>query len=155
VKSLYVTVVLLLVTVGGPLPAQTNAGGQILFLHLKVKDQIITLLDSAAVPGTLKPPRELNEGLEYRLVSSTGEFLWKGGIDDPRVRRVEYDDPAQPGKLQVKFIRSDEAEFTVRVPVVSSAERVEFDVIEPAVSGTNGSPSTIRKKLGSVLLPPK
>ena len=135
-----------------PAVPQTNDTPQILFLHLKVKGETISLQEATLVAGTLKPQREIQAGLEYELLSKTGHSLWKGTVHDPRVRRLEYEDPPGSGVLKAKIIRSDEAEFSLRVPVVSAADHLEFHSVEP---GTNAQPFLVRKSLGRISLPPK
>src|ERR1043166_1660851 len=114
----------------GPLGAQTNDEPQILFLHLKLKNKTISLVKSTQVPGVVKAPRTAPTGLQYEVVSATGESLWKGTIEDPGERHLEYEDPPGSGKLKRKTIHFDEAAFMVRVPLLPAAQRVEFYTLE-------------------------
>jgi hypothetical protein len=117
--------------------AQTNQQPSILFLHLVVTNQAISLVDSNLRPGVLKPGLEADStGLFYELVSEAGATLWKGSMADPSVRHLEYEDPANPGKLQRKSVKLDKAEFTLRVPFHQSARRINFFKLALGAPGT-------------------
>jgi hypothetical protein len=134
--------------------AQTNEAPQILFLHLKLKHNAISLVESNVAPGTLKPPRPAETGIRYELLSATGESLWQGWLDDPRERQIEYEDPPRSGKLKRKTFRREEAEFTMRVPVRAAAHRIEFHALEaPAMEAT--TTNQVRKLLGCLILNPE
>lgn len=133
--------------------AQTNQQPQILFLHLVVKNQTVSLVDFNLRPGVLKPGLEADStGLFYELVSEAGATLWKGSMADPSVRHLEYEDPANPGKLQRKSVQLDKAEFTLRVPFHQAARRVDFYKL------ATGAPGAVRQEvsrtsLGNITLP--
>ena len=134
--------------------AQTNDAPKILFLHVRIeKDKGIKLIQSQTRDGQLKPPRnaDQSEGIHYDLVTKDGKALWRGVIQNPAERVVEYEDPPRSGKLKKKRIKSDTAEFTIRVPVAADAQRVEFYTLDASppnrVAQTN--------KLGSVNVPAK
>lgn len=135
-----------------PLPAQTNSGPQILFLHLKLTNQVISLVEANVRPGVLKPASNSEaDGVEFELVSTAGAVFWKGAMANPSVRHVEYEDPPHSGQLRRKAIPLDEAEFTVRVPVVPGATRVDFYKLDPPASAARNIVS--RKLLGSIACP--
>ena len=136
------------------LAADTNATPQILFLHLKVKNQAVSLVDSVARPGVLKArPAAASESLHFELFSATGESVWKASVPDPAVRHVEHEDPPGSGNLISKTVVLDETEFTVRVPAMSNARRIDFYKLEPSATNATAATTFNRKSLGSVALP--
>jgi hypothetical protein len=153
-RSVAKCLLVLLLLWGGALLAQTNGGPAILFLHLKVKNQVVSLVETSTSPGVLKKSRDPVAGeLQYELVSTTGESLWKGAVADPSIRHLEYEDPPGSGKLKSKTILLDEAEFTIRVPVVSKARQVNFCILDNPAAGAEGGKGLTNKSLGSVVLP--
>ncbi len=133
--------------------AQTNTQPQILFLHLMLTNQVVSLVDSSLRPGMLKPGLEADStGLFYELVSEAGATLWKGSMADPSVRLLEYEDPANPGKLQRKRVPLEKAEFTLRVPFHQVARRITF--FKLASNGPGAAQQEVsRISLGSIALP--
>jgi hypothetical protein len=131
---------------------QTNDSTKILFLHIKIKGQSVSLLDTVTRPGVLKRPGDpAPDALHYEVFSAAGETLWKGALEDPTARRFEYEDPPGSGKLKRKVVLVDETEFTVRIPVLSDAQRVEFYKLEQ--SSSSNQKSATRRTLGTILLP--
>jgi hypothetical protein len=133
--------------------AQTNSGPGILFLRLKVKNQTISLVEATLRPGVLKPGLEGDStALFCELLAEDGTALWKGNMPDPNLRHFEYEDPSNPGQLRRKSVQVSEAEFTLRVPSVPAARRIDFFKVQP------GSPGVSLQKLsrtswGSITLP--
>ena len=145
--------VLFLFWVGASL-AQTNAEPKILFLQLKVKGGAVSLVKSATRPGILKRTRTpAADELQFELLSETGESLWRAGVPDPTVRRVEYEDPPGSGNLKSKVIQLEEAEVTVRVPVVPKGHHVEFYRLEAPTPGAKGEKTFAHRSFGTVRLP--
>lgn len=129
---------------------------QILFLHLKLKDDVVTLVNSSVQPGRLKrPPAPQKEGeLQLELTAGRGKPLWVDSMGDPTVRRFEYQDPDRPGSMKVKTIRTSEAEFTIRVPFHRAAKQLEVYRVDRAARRTDKRvPEDQRKHLGTVLIP--
>ncbi len=95
----------------------------ILFLHLRMTNGQVVLIDQVKTRGTLKgrgngsPAR----GLQLELHSATGRTLWSHVIDDPASRRLEYEDPGNPGKILSREITLTNVDFTVRVPARADA----------------------------------
>ena len=145
--------VFLLLAGGRTADAQTNPQPYILFLHLKVTRQAVSLVESNLRPGLLKPGLEADTtGLSYELVSEAGTALWKGSMADPNLRHLEYEDPANPGKLLRKSVQLDEAEFTLRVPFHQAARRINF--FRLATGGAGAAQLAVaRTSLGSITLP--
>ena len=133
--------------------AQTNARPQILFLHLIVTNQAVSLVDSNLRPGVLKPGLEADStGLFFELISEAGTALWKGSMADPSVRHLEYEDPANPDRLLHKSVQLDKAEFTLRVPFHEQARRINFFKLSAGGPGA-AQQAASRTSLGSITLP--
>ena len=127
---------------------------QIVFLHLRLNNGDLTLVESSIRPGTLKDrerPEQVGK-LLYDVVSATGLPLWSGSTDDPSRRRYEYEDPENAGRLKVKFVVLDDVEFTVRVPLFAEARRVVFFRMDSTVRIPLTAESS-RTLVGSIDLP--
>jgi hypothetical protein len=133
--------------------AQTNSPPQILFLHLVITNQTVSLVDSNLRTGTLKPAPEADStGLFYELVSPADDLIWKGSTADPTLRHLEFEDPAKPGELRRTTVHLDRAEFTLRVPFQPTARRINFFKLTAGPPGTV-QPAIARVSLGSITLP--
>ena len=134
----------------------TNPPPQILFLHVKIKNQQVTLLETTTRPGVVKPMRAGSpDELQFEMLSADGTSLWSAAVPDPTIRVVEFEDPPGSGNLKRKSVPVDDVEFTVRVPVTASAQHVDFFKLEPAAGSAQlSTPAPPAKKmLGSVTLP--
>jgi len=132
--------------------AQSTSAAQIVFLHFKIKDDTIALVKSNTRPGVVKQRRggETHGGIYYDVVSSSGQSLWHGVMDDPLVQRMEYGDPTNPGQLNIKYVKLKEAEFRLRMPFKPEAHRIEFYRVEPPIDQNRRK--ILRRPLGSILL---
>jgi len=134
--------------------AQTNDGPKILFLHVRMeKGKKAELVESKIRDGELKPALNVDQadGIHFELLTKDGKSLRHGTTPDPTRRVVEFEDPPQSGKLKRKQVELADAEFAIRVPLATNAQRVEFYTL--AKSNTNGVAHTNR--LGSVIVPTK
>jgi hypothetical protein len=133
--------------------AQTTSGPGILFLHLKVTNQTVSLVEATLRPGVLKRVREADStALFCELLAEDGTTLWKGNMPDPTLRHFEYEDPSNPGQLRRKSVQVSEAEFTLRVPSVPAARRIDFFKVPPGSPGA-GLQKLSRTSWGSITLP--
>lgn len=139
----------LLVLACGSAGAQGNS--RVVFLHLKMRQGKVVLLDQTIRAGSLKQSRSAQHYATwtYDLVSSTGEILWSGTMRDPSFRRYEYEDPNEPGKIRSKQVLLDDVEFTVRVPHIDGGQRVQF-YRSIATSAVEGRP--VRQSIGTIIL---
>jgi hypothetical protein len=116
-------------------PARTEADG-ILFLHVRLTGNGVTLVDQHTVPGQLKArraPAAQDAGLHLELYAA-GDMLWSGVEEDPFLVRLEYVD--EDGALRNRTIRQEEVELTVRVPHMARADRITFyRMAQPAETG--------------------
>lgn len=131
--------------------ADTNTGPGILFLHCRIQGQVVTVLRTAHAPGVVKPPAAATGEIEYALLSAQGETLWRGVLDDPRVQRFDYEDPPRSGRLRLKVIRHEAAEFVVRVPARADARWIEFRKLDLAAPDASARPR--KTVLGRFVLP--
>ena len=101
------------------LRAEENTNSdEIIFLHMQVDSSGVTLLDSRTVAGNLKIPRaqRVYRAVYFEAADKDGKVVYQGSFDDPLVKRLEYEDPDNPGKLKSITVFLDKAELTVRVP---------------------------------------
>jgi len=137
------------------LNAEEGQAEQILFLHLKITNGVIRLVESTAVPGHLKPAVTAEKpGDLYLELNSTNRLpVWTDVVPDPLVHRYEYEDPDHPGQLKVKEVKLDQAEFTVRVPGRREANQLNiYRLDQPAVKSATAASSQTRTLLGSIEL---
>jgi hypothetical protein len=124
------------------------APAKVAFVQMHMDSSGITMVKVQVVNGTTKAPsKDPNRpGLlaEMRLADST--VLVVGHIADPLRQRLEYEDPAEPGKLKAKMIEKSSADFLVRVPIRDDMVRLDFYRIEAAPEGAG---KAVRKLLGS------
>lgn len=108
----------------GILPAQDG----IVFLHLRLKNNTITLIESKIHPGTLKEDRttESNDGILIEVVSNIGSIIFTNSVNDPSIRHYEFEDPNFPGRVISKEIMQNDVEFFVRIPYKKNAHQVRF-----------------------------
>ncbi|MGH7600839.1 MAG: hypothetical protein ACREOI_31160 [bacterium] len=135
-----------------PAKAQSSSAAQIVFLHFKMKNDTITLVKLNTRPGAVKQRRgsETRGEIYYEVVSSSGKSLWRGAMEDPLVQRIEYIDSADSGRIKIKYVTHQEAEFTLRMPFKPEAHRIEFyRVGSPADQNRQ---KILRRPLGSILL---
>ncbi|HTG44976.1 MAG TPA: hypothetical protein VK633_10640 [Verrucomicrobiae bacterium] len=122
---------------------------QILFLHLRSDTNGLQLLRATVRPGHLK--RAMQQGtFEIETIARSGTILHTNQISDPTIQRLEFEDPATPGKiLQKKIVQR---EFTLRLPYNAAAGSLRFYKKSRAISGGLQAEST-RQFLGQIALP--
>ena len=109
-------------------PSTTYSQDSIVFLHLRLKNDTITLIKSTIRPGVLKQPRMGNDptGIVFEVMSQRDSLLFKNNLKDPSILHVEYEDPNDPTRLLSKKILKNDVEFTVRIPYKKEMHRVYF-----------------------------
>ncbi len=134
------------------LPAQTPSAAQIIFLKFKMKNDTLTLMQSAIRPGVLKQSRgsKTHSEISYEVLSSSGKLLWRGGTEDPLLQRFEYEEPANSGQIKIKYVKLNEAEFTLRMPFMPEARRIEFYRAKSPADQDRWK--ILRRPIGSILL---
>jgi hypothetical protein len=138
------------------LNAEESQGEQIHFLNLKITNDVVSLVESTAVPGHLKVPiaAEKQGELYLELISTNSVPIWTDVMPDPLVRRYEYEDPDHPGQLKVKEVKMDQAEFTVRVPGRKEAKQLNiYRLDQPAAKSAASASNKTRTLLGTIELP--
>jgi len=133
-----------------------HAQQKILFLHLRIQDDTIKLIGSNIRFGVSKRVRDLEifNGIEYEFRSSDGLLLWNGFLEDPSIRRYEFEDSMKPGQIKTKEVRLKDVEFTLRVPFKKGMNHVEFYRSGVAKS-SSGMRKNARKLIGAIDMQPK
>lgn len=131
--------------------------GKFLFLTLRYKDGVITVMKSAVVSGTLKPQRDSTkpDALQITLEKTEGESAWSVAMDDPSVRRYEYEDPQQPGVIRSKEVKRNDLEFIVRAPLLAGVRHLAVYRQEPPAPGAKPAAAPVKKLLARHTLPPE
>jgi hypothetical protein len=152
--------VFLLCALDGRAVFAQESSPKIVFLHLKLESNQVSLVSASVSPGTLKRFPERHPALDLEVATSAGQVLWTNNVADPSIRRLEYEDPDHPGQILNKQVQLTNTEFTVRVPAFPNAQQVNFylalppgatNVVGAKTSATNALPP--RKLLGTVILP--
>src|ERR1039458_3540420 len=159
----YVCLTLLLGACGATLVFAQESPSQILFLHLILQSNQVSLVSAAVTPGRLKVFPEHRAALDLEVATSAGQVLWTNNVADPSIRHLEYEDPDHPGEIISKEVQLTNTEFTVRVPVFRDAHHVNFYLAQSSAetnaAGANPSVANLsvpqRKVLGTVMLPPQ
>jgi len=107
--------------------AQTDPPG-ITFLHLRATADHFELIDAKTVPGSLRSVRYDREahGLHVEVLSKDNRTLFQTVCAEPTVRRLEYEDPSQPGRIVMKLVPSIPGDFTIRIPYSNEARMLRF-----------------------------
>ncbi len=100
----------------------------IVFLHLHLKDNTISLLESNVRPGTLKESRAVHHkaGLSFEVLSDNNSTLFVNTVNDPSVQHYEYEDPNSSQRLINKEVLQNDVEFFLRVPYIKEMRRIRF-----------------------------
>lgn len=153
---------LLPATCGANLVFAQESSPKIIFLHLKLDSNQVSLVSASVSPGTLKRVSEHQPALDLEVATSVGQVLWTNNVANPSLRHLEFEDPDHPGEILSKEVQLTNTEFTVRIPVFREAHHVNFYRSESS-AGTNAAaaklsvanlPAPPRTALGTVLLPP-
>ncbi len=123
------------------------AEDRIAFLHLKIEGNRITLLDTKIVPGKLKELRGITEksGLKFETVSLDNKITPYKIMNNPLVRKFEYENPENPGKLISKIIVEESAEFTIRINYEDNLDHLNFYTVEMQPNKANASATFLNK----------
>src|SRR4051812_46912541 len=70
---------------------------RIVFLHLKLESNQVSLVSASVAPGRLKRFSERHPALDLEVATTNGLVLWANNVAAPSVRRFEYEDPEHPG----------------------------------------------------------
>jgi hypothetical protein len=133
---------------------QAQGEERFIFLHLRMKDGVITLVKSSTVSGALKPQLRADKtgNIQFEVETKAGVAQWAGWMDDPSIRRYEYPDPDNPGAIKPKLVQVSEAEFAVRIPVVKDAHYLSFYRLETAQAKAPALPGTQAAKPAKSLI---
>ena len=134
------------------LPADGKPVEQIAFLFLRLKDNAVTLDKIRIANGSLKLPkkqRQYGDAIQYELLSGTGIVVHADSIGNPLIKRLEYEDPAQPGHLKLLLVKEKEASFVIRVPWTKDMKQIRF---QRRKEGTATAPKTSCGVSGKIVL---
>ncbi len=137
--------------------AAQDAVPRMLFLHLKMETNQVSLLGASVAPGKARPAAGEASQLQVEIADAAGQLLWTNSVSDPTVRRLEYEDPEHPGSILHKDVQMTNVEFVVRAPALANARQVSFFSSRSAAA-TNSPPlkqaiPAQRTPLGVVTLP--
>ena len=135
--SLAALVLTLASAAGQPSPP---AGDAFYLLTFRMTTGEVAMVRSQLVPGTLKsqPAPRSPAPLLVALEDTNRRELATARLDDPSVRRYEYEDPDHPGAIQFKVVPVEDTEFMIRIPRPAGATHVAV-YREATVAGTPGS----------------
>lgn len=115
---------------------------KILFLHLKADVTGITMVDHILAEGHLKKSKlpTRSYGLAFQVIDRSEENQFAAIVENPLLKKYEYEDPDRPGELKMKLVYLDEAEFWIRIPLSENMDRVEFRLEDNRLSPTLARP---------------
>lgn len=148
-SCLWATIPLLLFHFTSTLMGESGPPPQILFLHLRLTNNVVVLLSTNVQPGVVKPQRHRTDkhALHCEVRSITGLTIWKAAVDHPQWLYLEYPDPENPGQMRRKEVRRETPDFTVRIPLQPDAETIEFYELSDS-----GPAKASRKIMGKIEL---
>jgi hypothetical protein len=153
-KSIPVYLLFSLVVLFSRVSAQVTPDSKILFLHLKIKNNNVELIDYTIKPGVIKQKRSIPEEEQefyYEAKSKTNTVLYKESMNNPLNKRMEYEDEKNPGQIKQKIIKSDTADFVLRIPFKENLSEVAFFMKEQIVS-VKGERRVLTKSINKIVL---
>ena len=131
---------------------ESPASSKIAFLRLQIDSAGFRLVNATIVDGTLKSPRTelVPADYSYELVGIYSTVLFKGGFENPLIKRYEYEDPDHPGQINIKVVELPSAELIIRVPVNPAIHRLNIYRNERASARGNAQPE--RKLISAILV---
>jgi len=101
---------------------------KIVFLQFNIDSNSISLTKSTLADGELKKPRIKSSGKEiyFEVVSKDSQLLSSGNIENPLVRKFEYENPDKPGEILQKIVNLESVEFIVRVDYNNQIDKINF-----------------------------
>lgn len=119
-------VIVMMFAVPQQLPAEVECG--VVFVRLHMTPEGISLVEYSCVSGQLKQPRESQniKEITWEAMSSSDSVITKGSLDNPLIRRFEYEDPNNPGNLVSRTVELNEAYFVIRMPFSYDIKSLSF-----------------------------
>jgi hypothetical protein len=101
---------------------------KVVFLQFHIDSNSISLTKSTMADGELKKTRIRTESKEiyFEIVSKDSQLLSSGNIENPLVRKFEYENPDKPGEILQKIVNLESAEFTVRINYNNQIDKINF-----------------------------
>jgi hypothetical protein len=135
-----------------PAQAEDTSEAKIVFVRLHMTENGVSLVGTTTVPGVLKERRAQYScgDVQYEVASKDGSILSSGSMDNPLVKRLEYEDPDHPGQLKRKTVQLTEADFVIRLRYNHQADHLS---LYKAEKPSGGMPRTASRRLiGTVVL---
>lgn len=102
--------------------------GRMVFVEFKFARGGIVATHALGAAGRAKP-RPIQHGaghLQFEIFSPSGERTLGGSVEDPLHRRLEYEDPQQPGAIRTTLVDQETGVLSLRIPGEANAARVIF-----------------------------
>lgn len=115
------------------------------FLTFRLTNSVLVLAKSSVVSAAFKPSPAGSpaKGLRVVVEDQPDSALWTLRIPDLATRRLEYEDPDEPGVIRFKVVAVENAEFMVRAPYFKEARSVAvFGEAAAAARGAGAAAST-------------
>ncbi len=115
--------------------AETNRAqlaDKIVFLHLQIDNSGVSLIDSRVVDGKLKVEKiaSRRDGLSLKVEATDDLNYYSKVVENPLIKRYEYEDPDNAGQLITKLVMLEEAEFWIRVPYKADLQTISFSLTD-------------------------
>jgi hypothetical protein len=139
----------------GPRPLMSPPSkGSMLLLHYRWQHDVLTLIESQRVPAAVKPSRsspekrarilaatgeEPRSAFSYELLGADGKRISTRYLQDPGLRRVEYQEKGQRG-LKSQEERVDSADIFLRIPEADAKTIRFFRHADPSFPSASSAP---------------
>jgi hypothetical protein len=126
--------------------------GRIAFIHCVIDSTGVVSSDISLAPGRVKeiPRTPEPNGLMFELITSDGTIMESGYLDNPLIKKYEYEDPDNPGRLLSKIVHLEKAHFMLRVNVTDHLDHIAFYRLSGEYDSSRRL--TKSKELGSIYL---
>ncbi|MGH8016406.1 MAG: hypothetical protein ACREBV_09460, partial [Candidatus Zixiibacteriota bacterium] len=63
---------------------------------------------------------------EFELTDTANSVIFRGSFEDPLIKRYEFEDPENAGKILTKTVELQSAELTIRIPITENSNLLNF-----------------------------
>ncbi len=110
--------------------AQPQKQSKILFIYMRLKNDVLTLEKTKVVNGELKPYRAENNGdLYFEITAAQNITLLSRLVEKPG--KIPFDYIGDEGKLQGGVSEQTEEIFIIKVPYRDSMKNISFYSVNP------------------------
>lgn len=123
-----ISLIIALFLISSVISVATGTEDKIVFLKFRIDSNSIVLTKTTLADGKLKNSRNniSNKEIYFEVVSKDSRLLSSGNIENPLVKKLEYENPDKPGELLHKIVNLESAEFTVRINYNNQIDRINF-----------------------------